>query len=208
MCRGGKLIADFVAGTTVRPTVPEGLSASLVPTVDGTWAVRAHKVARSESPGGFTPLTGGLPYPIDAVAECRFHRHDAPQRDCTCGFHAVGSSMSFVDWFDRFPLGVVHLDVALSGRILAFDWAGGGVLYRAERQTVVRVRTAPKGRRLPPGDPAGRLASRLRRNPYGVGPVRLQLPRSPRKVAISDDAGYCVGLRPRADSAHRLPASV
>jgi len=35
--------------------------------------------------------------------------------------------------------GFAALTVALSGRVLAFEWAGEGVLWRAERQTVVRI---------------------------------------------------------------------
>jgi hypothetical protein len=57
------------------------------------------------------------------------------------------------------------LEVVLSGRILTFEWAGGGMLFRAARQTVVRVDTAEQnasqrpaaGRR--PDDPDGSPAA-------------------------------------------------
>ena len=58
MCRGGRLIADFVAGTGARPDLPEDFDEHLTTTVDGRWVVWAHKLAR---PVGdlFVPLTGG-----------------------------------------------------------------------------------------------------------------------------------------------------
>jgi hypothetical protein len=73
----------------------------------------------------------------------------------------------------------LRLDVALSGRILAYEWDEGGVLFRAARQTVVRVHEE---------DPIGPRV----RQPRGAGPVQLRLPQaSPAEVALVDDAGYC-----------------
>jgi hypothetical protein len=92
--------------------------------------------------------------------------------------------------------------VALSGRVLAFEWAGGGVLWRAERQTVVRVgRPAPFDRtagfrvkRRHPDDPDGRLAIVPAAAPRDSGPVRLNLPVScPVLPVCHDDAGWCAG---------------
>jgi hypothetical protein len=150
------------------------------------------------------PLTGGQPYPADAVAECRarLYRskppHPAPQPDCTCGFHALSV---LPDEF-LFSREVVRLAVALSGRVLAFEWPGKGVLWRAARQTVVQVNVVDPGayalpwsgsRRRRPEDPEGRLAARLRQNPQGTGPIRIQLPQSrPPVVRLRDDAGLCV----------------
>jgi hypothetical protein len=97
--------------------------------------------------------------------------------------------------------GGVHLDVALSGRVLAFEWDGGGVLFRAARQTVVRVRSREQDSRqldlwtVPPtwpDDPDGVLAGRSERRPRGAGPVHIRLPGSPpANVELVDDAGYC-----------------
>src|SRR5215471_17165372 len=167
MCRGGRLVADFVAGTGARPGLPEGLEDHLTTTVDGRWVVWAHKLAR---PVGdlFVPLTGGSGYPADAKAECRARGvrrgHDAPDPRCTCGFHALSSR--------RLPglpagHGFTTLTVALSGRVLALEWDGEGVLWRAERQTVVRIERPPPfdgaegvlGRRRRPGDPDARPAA-------------------------------------------------
>ena len=41
MCNEGRLIADFVAGTTARPDLPEELEEHLTVTVDGRWVVWA-----------------------------------------------------------------------------------------------------------------------------------------------------------------------
>jgi hypothetical protein len=92
------------------------------------------------------------------------------------------------------------LTVALSGRVLAFEWAGEGALWRAERQTVVRVGSlalldrpggAPGARRRP-GDPDGRLAVVPGVAPRDSGPVRLDLPAScPVALVSHDDAGWC-----------------
>ena len=199
MCRGDRLIADFVAGTDARPGLPEELHEHLTTTVDGLWVVWAYKLAR-EAGDLFVPLTGGTGYPADARATCRLRRgHDAPDPGCTCGFHALSSPM---------PLGLLAdprftaLTVALSGRVLAFDWAGAGVLWRAERQTVVRIeRSAPVARaeaflaqRRHPDDPDGRTAVVPAATPRDSGPVRLSLPVScPVLPVCHDDAGWCVG---------------
>ena len=69
MCQGGRLLADFVAGTREQPNVPE-LAGNLAHTVEGEWVVWAYKLARPHS-DEFLPLTGrGGPYPADAQAEC------------------------------------------------------------------------------------------------------------------------------------------
>jgi len=39
MCRGDRLVADFVAGTSARPGLPEELEEHLTTTVDGLWVV-------------------------------------------------------------------------------------------------------------------------------------------------------------------------
>jgi hypothetical protein len=78
MCHGGRLIADFSAGTSERPDAPAVVRAGLTLTVDETWVVWAHKVAIPVR-DKFLPLTGGDPYPHDAVAKCRRGaRHAAP----------------------------------------------------------------------------------------------------------------------------------
>src|SRR5919202_6393756 len=171
MCSGGLFLADFCAGTEERPQVPEVVERCLTTTPEGVWVVWASKVAR---PSGdqFMPMTGSGSYPADAWALCRRGgRHKAPERACTCGFHALS------DPWAPFPPGVgfVHLEVALSGRVLAFEWSGGGVLFRAARQTVMRVRQplAVPPLRLPPEEPGGRLARLVGQAPRGTGSCRL-----------------------------------
>ena len=213
MCRGGRLVADFVAGTDTPPDLPAELSKHLTATVDGQWVVWAYKLAR---PAGdkFVPLTRGAAYPADARAECRAWgtqgTHRAPDPQCACGFHALSSQ--------RLPGLPVRRDfaalsVALSGRVLAFEWDGDGVLWRAERQTVVRVDRAARPDpveeirrvRRRPDDPDGRLASRPAATPRDSGPVRLSLPASsPVLVACHDDAGWCAALSPSS----RPPAAL
>jgi hypothetical protein len=210
MCSGGRLVADFVAGTGIRPGLPAALDEHLTTTVDGLWVVWAHKVAR---PSGdlFIPLRGGPGYPADARAECRLWRdHDAPDPECACGFHAVSSG--------RLPGLRVHsgftpLTVALSGRVLAFEWAGAGVLWRAERQTVVRIERPARPDRMErvlstrrrPDDPDGRLAVVPGAAPRDSGPVRLSLPASaPVLPVCHDDAGWCAG----ASTFEQSPASL
>jgi hypothetical protein len=205
MCRGGRLVADITAGADARPDLPAELDEHLTVTADGLWVVWAHKLARKAG-DRFIPLTGGSGYPADARAECRFRRsHQAPDPGCTCGFHALSSP--------RLPGlrargGFMALTVALSGRVLAFEWAGGGVLWRAERQTVVRIEGlvlrdrletpgrvgAVLGRRRHPDDPDGRLAFVPAGAPRDSGPVRLSLPASaPVLPVCHDDAGWCAG---------------
>jgi len=202
MCSGDRLIADIVAGTGARPALPEELGQHLTTTVDGLWVVWAHKLAR-QAGDLFVPLTGGSGYPADARATCRRRgsrgAHDAPNPGCTCGFHAL-SGRGLLELLPG--RGFTALTVALSGRVLAFKWAGEGVLWRAERQTVVRIdrpalsgrAEAVLGKRRPPGDPDGRLAVVPAAAPRDSGPVRLNLPVScPVLPLCHDDAGWCVG---------------
>jgi len=213
MCRGGRLVADFVAGTQAQPDLPEALDEYLTTTVDGLWVVWAHKLAL---PMGdlFVPLTGGSGYPADARAECRRQgvrcTHDVPDPGCTCGFHALSSRS-----LPGLPTGggFTALTVALSGRVLALEWAGDGVLWRAERQTVVRIerrarfgQTEPvPGKHHHPGDPDGRLAVVSAAIPRDSGPVRLNLPVTcPVLPVCHDDAGWCVG----SSMFGHLPASL
>jgi hypothetical protein len=217
MCRGGRLVADFVAGTDTPPDLPGELSKHLTATVDGLWVVWAYKLAR---PAGdqFIPLTQGAAYPADARAECRAWgsqgTHRAPDPQCACGFHALSSQR-----LPGLPVGgdFAALSVALSGRVLAFEWEGEGVLWRAERQTVVRVdrpaRLDPveEIRRVPrrPDDPDGRLALRPAATPFDSGPVRLSLPASsPVLVACHDDAGWCAAPSPPSPSSRPSAALV
>jgi hypothetical protein len=212
MCRGDRLVADFTAGTDTRPDLPGELDEHLTMTTDGLWVVWAYKLAR---PAGdqFIPLTSGEGYPADARAECRAWgargTHRAPDPGCTCGFHALSSQKLPGLPVDR---GFAALTVALSGRVLALTWAGDGVLWRAERQTVVRVDRAAqpdpmeeiwRGRRRP-DDPDGRIAFRPAAAPRDSGPVRLNLPVSSPLVACHDDAGWCAA----ASTARRSPASL
>ena len=198
MCSGGRLLADFVAGTKEKPRVLE-LADSLTTTVDGRWVVWAFKLARIRGEQ-FIPLTGRGCYPVDATATClagSWRRHTAPDPLCSCGFHALSEphlpGFSVRDY--------AYLTVALSGRVLAFEWHPGGVLLRAARQTVVRVDPRPMSldeilsaweaaRRLP-DDPEGRLARIRAGNPSGAGPASLQLPADCAEVAIADDPGGC-----------------
>ena len=211
MCSGDRLVADFVAGTDVRPGLPGELEEHLTTTMDGLWVVWAHKLAQQVG-DLFVPLTGGPGYPADARAKCRFRGargvHDAPDPGCTCGFHALSSRR-----LPGLPVrrgGYTALTVALSGRVLAFEWPGEGVLWRAERQTVVRIerQTVVRmerpalldrtegvlGKRRHPGDPDGRPAVVPAVTPRDSGPMRLNLPVSSPVLAVChDDAGWCVG---------------
>jgi hypothetical protein len=209
MCRGDRLVADFVAGGA-RPDLPEGLDEHLTMTVDGLWVVWAHKLAWRAG-DLFVPLTGGPGYPADAKATCRKRgAHDAPDPGCTCGFHALSSRR-----LPGLPAGrlVTVLTVALSGRVLAFEWGGGGLLWRAERQTVVRSELAPPSdwagqalvTRRHPGDPDGRPAVVPAPVPHDAGPMRLNLPVScPVLTVCHDDAGWCVGASPLKPSSAAL----
>lgn len=210
MCRGGRLVADFMAGASTRPDVPGELDEHLTVTTDESWVVWAYKLARPQGEL-FVPLTGGPGYPADARATCRlWDTHDAPDPGCSCGFHAL-SDRNLPGLPTPGPFAA--LTVALSGRVLAFDWHGQGTLWRAERQTVVRVEQpdwsgwetrygrAPRSSRagrLPrerrrPDDPEGRLAAVAGATPRDSGPVRLRLPVSAPVLPVShDDAGWCL----------------
>ena len=199
MCRGTRLVADFAAGTDVQPGLPAELEEHLTTTVSGLWVVWAHKLAWQVG-DRFLPLTGGPGYPADARAECRKRGgHDAPDPGCTCGFHAL-SSRRLPGL--RFHSGFTPLTVALSGRVLAFEWPGAGVLWRAERQTVVRIERSARSDRMErflstrrrPDDPDGRLAAVPAATPRDSGPVRLNLPvYAPVLPVGHDDAGWCAG---------------
>jgi hypothetical protein len=205
MCRGGRFLASFCAGTEERPDVPDLIGDSLTLTVERQWVVWAHKLARPDG-ARFMPLTGGHGYPKDATAVCRLgRRHAVPDRSCTCGFHAVSGERGLAP-LAPFGFGCLRLDVVLSGRILAFEWPAGGVLFRAERQTVIHavvddpeVEVTATGRRWAvvsgrrPDDPAGDLAGRIPTDPRGAGPVRLRLPgQPPVAVSVADHVGWCV----------------
>ena len=203
MCSGDRLVADFVAGAGARSALPGELEEHLTTTVDGQWVVWARKLAR-QAGDRFVPLTGGPGYPADARAECRRRgargAHRAPDPGCTCGFHALSSRR--LPGLPAGRGGFTALTVALSGRVLAFEWAGGGVLWRAERQTVVRIERPARfdrmdevpGERRHPDDPDGRLAVVPAATPRDSGPVRLNLPVSPAVLRVChDDAGWCAG---------------
>src|ERR1700732_1230757 len=90
---------------------------------------------------------------------------------------------------------------------------GEGVLWRAERQTVVRIeRPALSDRmggvlrkRRHPDDPDGRPAVVLAATPRDSGPMRLNLPvSSPVLLVCHDDAGWCAG----AGTFEHSPASL
>lgn len=213
MCSGDRLIADFVAGTSVQPVLPGELHEHLTMTVDGLWVVWAHKVARQVG-DQFIPLRGGPGYPADARAECQRPgvraAHRAPDPGCTCGFHALSSRR--LPGLGRYE-DLTKLTVALSGRVLVFEWRGEGVLWRAERQTVVRIERparpdrmeAVPDRRRRPDDPDGRLAVAPAVAPRDSGPVRLDLPVSaPVLPVCHDDAGWCAG----SGTVERSPASL
>jgi hypothetical protein len=213
MCSGDHLVADFMAGTDARPGLPEELQEHLTATVDGLWVVWAHKLARRKG-DLFIPLTGGPGYPADARAECRLRgvrgAHAAPDPGCTCGFHALSSRR-----LPGLPVqrGFAALTVALSGRVLAFEWAGEGMLWRAERQTVVRVERPAlsdrmegvPGKRRHPDDPDGHPAVVSAVTPRDSGPIRLNLPVPPPVLVVChDDAGWCA----RSSSFEHSPASL
>ena len=204
MCTGGRLVADFVAGTDVRPALTAEIEEHLTTTVDGLWVVWAHKLA-IQVDELFVPLTSRDAYRADARARCLAvvgrKKHDAPDPACTCGFHALSSRKlpGLLPISGGRP-GLMALTVALSGRVLAFEWAGGGVLWRAERQTVVHVERPPiqlavhdvERPRRSPGDPDGRHAVISPIAPRDSGPIRLDLPAScPVLPVCHDDAGWC-----------------
>jgi hypothetical protein len=199
MCTGGRLLADFVAGGDEQPDVPGRVAEAFTTTTDGAWVVWAYKLARRYG-DRFIPLTAGGSYPADAIAACRGgsagRKHRAPDPFCTCGFHALSSSdLSGLPAFRR----ILCLQVVLSGRVLAFEWPQG-VLFRAERQTVVRFSNLTATdvvlpdlveRYRRPDDPDSRVAKLPTATPHGSGPVRLSLPSHCPTVAIADDVGWC-----------------
>ena len=197
MCHGGRLLADFSAGTTDRPDVAGFVARSLTTTADGVWVVWAHKYAY---PAGdwFRPLSGGRTYPADAIAECSFGRgHEAPDPDCTCGFHAITGTMRVMT-----PMGApIGLDVALSGRVLAFEF-GAQVLFRAARQTVMRIRRGGEFGRWRPTEPGGRLARLAPQLPHGSGPVRLAIEDDPGACLLAAAGGRGLGVEPAVDMEH------
>jgi hypothetical protein len=210
MCRGKRLVADFVAETGPQPDVPAELQRHLTLTVDRQWVVWAYKLAQVAG-DQFVPLTGRPGYPADATAECRNllgrssrGTHHAPDPSCTCGFHALSDPR-----LPRLPArpDFSTLTVALSGRVLAFEWDGPGLLWRAERQTVVRIDRPARFDRteqLPdtpryPDDPDGRPAIVAGATPRDSGPARLRLPASSPVLPVShDDAGWCLVSSPVA----------
>ncbi|HUS21618.1 MAG TPA: hypothetical protein VMZ66_06355 [Aeromicrobium sp.] len=214
MRSGGRLLADFMVGTDSRPDVPDVVRDCLTETADGRWVVWAQKLARPDGER-YGPLTGGGTYPADATAACRLESgHDAPQPDCSCGFHALsrprpdlvsGSKAAvllamigprFAGGGQRtsgmpLPFGVRALEVVLSGRVLALRWHSDAVLFRAARQTVVRA-LHDQSTSAEPDDPGGVLARMLIPQPTGEGPRRLRLPlATPPAVDVDDDAGFC-----------------
>ena len=105
------------------------------------------------------------------------------------------------------------MTVALSGRVLAFEWVGEGVLWRAERQTVVRIDQPARfdriegllGKRRHPGDPGSRSAIVPPATPRDSGPIRLNLPVCcPVLLVCHDDAGWCAG----SGTSEHSPASL
>jgi hypothetical protein len=196
-------LADFAAGGKDRPDVPGLVGQSLTTTIDGIWVVWAYKLAQKKG-DRFIPLTGRGWYGSDAKAECLLDggsaKHPAPDPSCTCGFHAV--SDRHVPGLPVPRHGIVCLQVVLSGRVLAYEWESGGVLLRAERQTVVKTGAdfsasdrvlAQLGEQFyrPPDHPGGQAARLPAPAPNGSGPVQLSLPPEWPTVALADDAGWC-----------------
>lgn len=94
------------------------------------------------------------------------------------------------------PMGVLAVEVVLSGRVLALKWHSDALLFRAARQTVVRSLPDPPPAREP--DDPDRVLARVRTPlPQGEGPCRLRLPvATPSPVGVSDDAGFCALVDP------------
>jgi hypothetical protein len=93
-------------------------------------------------------------------------------------------------------VGIRRLEVALLGRVLAFSWSGGGVLFRAAEQVVISAhRASAVVSEATPRCPDDEDLDGVRRRPTaprGSGPVYLELPRDePRPVVVHDDAGWC-----------------
>ena len=140
MCEG-RLLGEVLVGEVERPYVPSCAEPSLTRTIDERWGFWAHKAAFELGGGNFQALTRTV-YPSDAEAACqRGGGHRAPQADCSCGFHALGSVDAL--WQCGFMWHpdprTVLLDVLLTGRVLVLESDHFGVLFRAERQTVIAV---------------------------------------------------------------------
>jgi len=199
MCRGGRLLADFVVGSETQPQgLPAVVAECLTQTCDDRWVIWAYKVALMEGKE-FRALTGAS-YPADARANCaRGFGHSAPQPACSCGFHAVSERQALRGFGLGALDGPTSLCVALSGRVLAFDWLANQVLFRAERQTVARIERQSITVERPRDDPSGRAVRVAPSGPLDAGPARLALPtKAPSRVTLDDDAGYCAfGQRAR-----------
>lgn len=183
MCAFGELKHDLVVGDAA-----EGVPAPLDHLVVGDGeriGLRAYKYALREG-DRFVALTGAR-YPAVARAGCRIDPgHVAPERGCTCGFHAVADDPSSVTfgyarWAD------VRLHVVLSGRVLVFA-ADDTLGFRAEQQTVLAADDLPeptdprlraiRARRLGQRpDDAGHAGARLRRRPPTRPDGSIRLPR-------------------------------
>src|SRR5262249_26064565 len=121
MCRGGRLVADFVAGTDIRPGLSKELEEHVTLTADDLWVVWAYKLAWQFG-DLFVPLSGGSSYPADARATCRLGRaHDAPNPRCTCGFHALSNR------------GLPGLPAGLDSNVLTVALSGTGAGLRVAR---------------------------------------------------------------------------
>ena len=201
MCRGGRLIGDFVAGTDARPGLPEELHEHLTTTVDGLWVVWAHKLAR-QAGDLFVPLTGGSGYPADARAQCRYRGRPGCSRRPRSEMHvrlprplksevARPARRSRLHCVDRCTVRTgAGLRVGPRGSVVA-----GGAADRGSLRVVgpsERAEGIP-GKRRHPGDPDGRPAVVPAVTPRDSGPVRLNLPvSSPVLPVCDDDAGWCV----------------
>jgi hypothetical protein len=193
MCEG-RLLGEVLLGDVERPCVPSCAEPSLTRMIDGCWGLWAHKVAFDLGGGSFQALTRTV-YPSDAEAACsRDGAHRVPEVDCSCGFHAVGAINALWEcglmWHPD-PR-IVVLDVLLTGRVLVLGSDHFGVLFRAERQTVIAVNRGVD------------KAVRDGRAQWGVA-----LPQGhPTVVAIDDDPGIHAPLEQPVSSwleAVRLP---
>ncbi len=222
MCRAGRFVADFRTGTVEAPSVPDLVARSLTQTVEGEWVVWGHKLARTAANGFMPLSGGDVYPTDAVAQCRNGRGHGAPQPNCTCGFYAVSHPLDTVDFPGAMRLQVVLSGrilafecpwsplptrrtfvtgmVSVNGRTRTFgnapttddEWPVDALLFRAERQVVVRV-DSPSTPPPPPDDPGGRLAALAARHPRGAGPVRLSLPASaPEVVPVDDDSGYCL----------------
>ncbi len=183
MCQGGRLLADFVAGTRDQPNVPE-LAGNLTHTVEGEWVVWAYKLARPHG-DEFLPLTGrGGPYPANARgrvfsscpkdAQVRIpaamlctaarsaameSRHSAPDPACSCGFHALSDLSALNSMAGPFSRRGSWAGLAVPGR--------GVVRPGAGLRVAGRPGYSPVPRRSADSCKGGRLAS----DEAGPGPA-------------------------------------